>query len=363
MAEDFCFWLKDSLIIKPPKKNPLALRMVVLVFVMLCAVYISSLCLRQVGQFGGQSTGRLFSVPVVERPCEAANIEPSEKPYVHFPKPNTFSRDECACNPVRNFAILSTQRSGSGWFETLLNSHMNISSNGEIFSVKVRRRNISTIVETLDKLYNLDFLTSASKNECTAAVGLKWMLNQGLMQHHEEIVEYFKLKGVSAIFLFRRNLLRRMISILANSYDQNAKLLNGTHKSHVHSAHEAQILASYKPTINTSLLIPNLKQVEELVTKSLEYFKSTRHIILSYEDVVKNRTKLVDVQDFLRVPRQELKSRQVKIHKGPLSSQVENWGEIEKTLKGTHYETFLGEDYKLEKPSNASSPCCEILKE
>lgn len=88
------------------------------------------------------------------------------------------NREECACNPVRYFAILSTQRSGSGWFETLLNSHMNISSNGEIFSVKVRRSNISTIVETLDKIYNLDWLTSASKNECTAAVGLKWMLNQ-----------------------------------------------------------------------------------------------------------------------------------------------------------------------------------------
>ena len=87
-------------------------------------------------------------------------------------------RAECRCHPVRYFAILSTQRSGSGWFETLLNSHMNISSNGEIFSVKVRRTNISTIVETLDKVYNLDWLTSASKNECTATVGLKWMLNQ-----------------------------------------------------------------------------------------------------------------------------------------------------------------------------------------
>lgn len=73
---------------------------------------------------------------------------------------------------------MSTQRSGSGWFETLLNSHINISSNGEIFSVKVRKSNVSTILDTLDKLYNLDFFTSASKNECTAAVGLKWMLNQ-----------------------------------------------------------------------------------------------------------------------------------------------------------------------------------------
>lgn len=79
---------------------------------------------------------------------------------------------------MQYFVILSTQRSGSGWFETMLNSHINITSNGEIFSNKVRRSNASSIVETLDKIYNLDWLTSASKNECTAAVGLKWMLNQ-----------------------------------------------------------------------------------------------------------------------------------------------------------------------------------------
>ncbi|WRX15828.1 hypothetical protein QQP08_008315 [Theobroma cacao] len=134
---------------------------------------------------------------------------------------------------------------------------------------------------------------------------------KGLMQHHKEIVEYFNTRGVSAIFLFRRNLLRRMISILANSYDRDAKLLNGTHKSHVHSPHEAEILARYKPAVNATLLVPNLRQVEETTKKALEYFKSTRHIILYYEDVVKNRTKLVEVQEFLKVPRMELRSRQL----------------------------------------------------
>lgn len=58
------------------------------------------------------------------------------------------------------------------------------------------------------------------------------------MQHHEQIAEYFRIHGVSLIFLFRRNLLRRMVSVLANEYDKNAKLLNGTHKSHVHSPKE-----------------------------------------------------------------------------------------------------------------------------
>lgn len=61
------------------------------------------------------------------------------------------------------------------------------------------------------------------------------------MEHHKEILEYFNRKGVSAIFLFRRNLLRRMVSDLANSYDRRAKLLNGTHKAHVHSAQEVSL--------------------------------------------------------------------------------------------------------------------------
>lgn len=55
---------------------------------------------------------------------------------------------------------------------------------------------------------------------------------------------------------------------------------------------------------------------------------------------------LIDVQDFLKVPHRELKSRQVKIHKGSLSQQVENWDDLEKVIKGTHYESFLQADYR-----------------
>ncbi|KAL0759013.1 hypothetical protein Bca101_075163 [Brassica carinata] len=372
MGDEHSLSPKDSFVFKLPKKSPLVLRMVVLSFVMVCAVYICSICLKQIGVV--PSAGFL-NVEVFERPCPEPNIEPWDIPYVHYPKPKTYSREECSCNPVRYFAILSMQRSGSGWFETLLNNHTNISSNGEIFSVKDRRANVSTIFETLDKVYNLDWLTSASKNECTSAVGLKWMLNQnvyllfwyslnagksrryelsynlsgndkGLMKHHEEIVEYFKTRGVSAIFLFRRNLLRRMISVLANSYDRDAKLLNGTHKSHTHSPKEAEILARYKPVINTTLLIGDLKKVQEMTTNALSYFNTTRHIFLYYEDVVKNRTRLDDVQEFLKVPKLNLKSRQVKIHHGPLSQHVQNWNEVQTTLKGTDYENFLLEDYR-----------------
>ncbi|CAN1343680.1 hypothetical protein LINPERPRIM_LOCUS39872 [Linum perenne] len=256
-----------------------------------------------------------------------------------------FVREECVDNPVRYFAIVSTQRSGSGWFETLLNSHVNVSSNGEIFSVLDRRRNVSAIVQTLDKVYNLDWFTSASKNECSGAVGFKWMLNQGLMEHHEEIVEYLNRRGVSVVFMFRRNLLRRMVSLLANSYDKYAKLLNGTHKSHVHTAEEAETLSKYKPTVNSTLLIADLRKAEVMVSTALKNYNTTRNIVVYYEDLVKDSKKLEEVQEFLRLPVMKLRSRQVKIHKGPLSELIENWEDVNKTLNGTEYESFLRADY------------------
>lgn len=56
--------------------------------------------------------------------------------------------------------------------------------------------------------------------------------------------------------------------------------------------------------------------------------------------------RLDDVQEFLKVPKLNLKSRQVKIHHGPLSQHVQNWEEVQKTLKGTGFENFLLEDYR-----------------
>ncbi|KAB2094631.1 hypothetical protein ERO13_A02G159300v2 [Gossypium hirsutum] len=343
MAEYICVFNKDTLLIKPSKKSPLFLRTIVLLFAMVCGIYICTVCIKQIS-----TTVTKMNIQVIQSPSPDANIITQLEPRIptlHYPKPETFSRGECSKNPVRFFVILSMQRSGSGWFETLLNSHVNVSSNGEIFSLLERRKNISNIVQTLEKVYNLDWFTSASKNECSAAVGFKWMLNQGLVEHHKEIVEYFNHRGVSVIFLFRRNLLRRMVSVLANSYDRYAKLLNGTHKSHVHSQQEATALSSYKPIINSASLISDLKEIGSAAVKALEYFNSTRHLVLYYEDLIMNRMKLKDVQEFLGIPQMELTSRQVKIHKGPLSDFVKNWDDVNKTLTGTEYESFLRADY------------------
>lgn len=134
-----------------------------------------------------------------------------------------------------------------------------------------------------------------------------------------KVVQYFRERSVSVIFLFRRNLLRRLVSQLANDHDRVRKQLNGTHKAHVHSENEvslfcntmyisrhllqspefyftldnniqANILAMYKPRINTSELISNLKNAEKFARNALEHFNNIRYIVLYYEDLLQNST-------------------------------------------------------------------------
>ncbi|KAJ7562484.1 hypothetical protein O6H91_03G070900 [Diphasiastrum complanatum] len=261
----------------------------------------------------------------------------------HFPRPRTYQRGDCTCTPVHYFVILSMQRSGSGWFETLLNNHPNINSHGEVFSVKTRRQNFTVISDTLDTVYNLDWSSSSNKNECTVAVGLKWMLNQGAMEYRKEVAEYFRRRGVSVVLLIRRNALRRLISILGNTFDRE-KPITGTHVSHVHSKAEAEKLAAFKPTLDLKHLAAHLKTIHDINNDALQTFNITRLLVVYYEDLIKKPQRLMKIQEFLGVHPRKLESRQVKIHVGPLSGLIANWREVYQELNATEFRSLLRQD-------------------
>lgn len=333
---------KDLLLGKSFKKETLAWKLITLVIIALCGL---SLCFVRAGQRNLLLKAGYYTQKTAPRiQCPGNSRNSTEGFQLHYPRPNNFEREECACTPVHYFVILSMQRSGSGWFETLLNNHPTISSHGEIFAGRDRHTNFSVISRKLDEVYNLDYSSSAVKDGCTSAVGFKWMLNQGVMEYHKEIALYFKERGVSVIFLLRWNLLRRLVSILANAYDREMKLLNGTHKSHVHSKQEADTLATYKPTINHEGLPASFRHILEVTQDALKIFNNTRHTIVYYEDLVKNKERLDQIQEFLGVSPISLESQQVKIHTRPLSEQIENWDLVYKTLKGTEFEEFLAEN-------------------
>lgn len=83
------FGLQGALLIKPPKRSRTSLRMVVLVFAMACAVYICSVCLKQNIV---RTRTNLLNVELNQKDCSDKNIDRSLTPYLHFPKPTTFSR-------------------------------------------------------------------------------------------------------------------------------------------------------------------------------------------------------------------------------------------------------------------------------
>ncbi|KAF3568135.1 hypothetical protein DY000_02015275 [Brassica cretica] len=90
--EFICLYEKDSaeIVVKQSKRSHLFLKMIVLVFAMVCGLYICSVYLNQ---FSVQ-TSQLVRTRITTR--------------IQYPKPETFNRF---------FAILSIQRSGSSWFD------------------------------------------------------------------------------------------------------------------------------------------------------------------------------------------------------------------------------------------------------
>jgi hypothetical protein len=76
--------------------------------------------------------------------------------------------------------------------------------------------------------------------------------------NHAHVVDYFNQRGVSAIFLFRRNLLRQMVSQLANNHDRYLKQLNGKHKAHVHTKDEVVLDDNITSTTLLSIFLQSL---------------------------------------------------------------------------------------------------------
>lgn len=81
--------LQDVFLVKVSKKSTIVWRMVLLVFVMVCGVYICSIRLKEINT---QNKTGFLDIQVIRKPCPEPNIEPWEIPYVHYPKPKTYSR-------------------------------------------------------------------------------------------------------------------------------------------------------------------------------------------------------------------------------------------------------------------------------
>lgn len=82
--------------IKGPKRSPLILRTCVILFVMVCGVYICSFSVKQSNSSENDTfMAKFLNVNIKEEqtcPTMTSDIEESERRYLHYPIPKTFSR-------------------------------------------------------------------------------------------------------------------------------------------------------------------------------------------------------------------------------------------------------------------------------
>lgn len=84
--------MQDTVIVKSPKKSPLFLRTIVLLFAIVCGIYICTVCLRQINTV---SKIKAQNIQVIESPFPDSNLVAqleAQIPTLHYPKPQTFSR-------------------------------------------------------------------------------------------------------------------------------------------------------------------------------------------------------------------------------------------------------------------------------
>eukprot|EP00897_Mesotaenium_endlicherianum_P002161 jgi/Mesen1/1973/ME000147S01059 len=269
-----------------------------------------------------------------------------------YPLPQTFSRRECTCVPVHNFVILSMQRSGSTWLETLLDSHPSVRTYDEVFEhgVEQYKHNFSRVREMLDTVYRLDWPTNVKgefiKETCVSAVGFKWMLGQGAVEFESDVLQYFRERKVTVLMLLRRNKVRAFVSKMVAMLSPRTNPEGDGIVWNTKADSEAQALATFRPVMDLEYMRGGLYSALELENEGRRAFNgnSTRFMLLHYEDLLQDPKIMDEVQAFLGVPVRPLSSPFKRIYSGSLRDKIQNFDEIQKGLQGTPFEKFMDLD-------------------
>jgi len=162
------------------------------------------------------------------------------------------------------------------------------------------------------------------------AIGFK--LPMGSIRSHPEALRVLEEPDLRFIRLTRRNLLALLASrrLLAAT-----RVPQSTHGSYG----EATIRLEPRLCLNAFAKMEEHDAYLDDLTRGRPTHRMT------YEDLVAGRG-LDGAQEFLGVQPMAMSSVFERIRTRPLSETVENWGEVEATLRGTAYEPFLADDLR-----------------
>ena len=247
-------------------------------------------------------------------------------------------------NTNSKFIVFTTNRSGSEWVISTLNSIPNVSAQGELFLPRprvserrwdsdfARPRFIETrptglsfrpfsVFSYLDRLY-----------DTPGAVGFKLMYAQlGL---YPEILPYLVQNGVRVVHLVRKNHLDVLLSFAVKAKLGKAHLLAGQSGP-----------GELSVTLETKDLLKKLRRLElkqNAARKLLKVFRLP-YIEVVYENLLQDPLHFRVVWDFLSIqPEQALpQSTLVKIRRGGHREVILNYDEVRQCLRYSKFAHLL----------------------
>ncbi len=251
---------------------------------------------------------------------------------------------------MKKFVVLSTQRSGSTFLGTCLDSHPDVQAYGELFQhFRAERVNMPNppvrYQVSYQKYLEESFLRrladrfrqkgliykyleqTYSKFEDKEAVGFKLMYNQA--EKRPDIVRWLQENNVKVVHLIRENCLKTFVSL------ELAK------KRGVYSS--TKLLDKTKIVLDTERLQAQLEDRKNLIGIHRSMFEANPYIEISYEAFIKSRRlETKRLLAFLNVEEtQKLTSELAKSNSNSLKDLIANYEEVAHQLKGSHFEEFL----------------------
>lgn len=229
--------------------------------------------------------------------------------------------------PKIKFVIFCHGRSGSTLLLDLLNSHPQVSCDGEILSRKVFSP--SALIKCRSLMSNKE------------VYGFKLLSYQirdvQKMVNPRSFMKAIHNKVYKVIFLRRSNLLRLVLSVLY------AEFRNEWH----HKITDGEV-SHLKMKVDVENMLKMLKESEETYRFESEIMKEIPHFSLIYEEDLENRNThdatLNKITDYLKIANSVSSTPDVvKITPKRLEDFVENLAEVENALIENSYEEYLEE--------------------
>lgn len=223
----------------------------------------------------------------------------------------------------KKYVIITRARTGSNLLVSLLASHSNIHSYGEIF-----RR---TDVHSCTKLWHQTFSKKISYVKC---VGFKIFYDHPLQSEDKEIWEKLLAdKEIRIIHLIRENLVRAELSLL---------IARKTQMWGANASSPKVSLENRRVHIDTVKFLKKLEMSRKEEEMTRKRFSSHPFLEISYEELVSERNLTMEkVFHFLDVIPRSTRSNFIKQNTESIDNLVINYEELRNKLKGTEFESQL----------------------